>query len=53
MGSNFMPRSISLKRGIGQIFSRHLDEAVLQDGNARSNLARWFFYSFVKPRKAK
>jgi hypothetical protein len=47
MGSNFMPRSISLYRGIARFSSTHLDGGISHNANDRSKITAWFFYSFV------
>jgi hypothetical protein len=49
MGSTFMPRSISLYRGIARFSSTHLDGGILHNANDRSKITRWFFYNFASP----
>jgi hypothetical protein len=51
MGSNFMPRSISLYRGIARFSSTHLDCGILHNANDRSKIAGGFFYRFVRCHK--
>jgi hypothetical protein len=45
MGSNFLPRSIGLKRGIGHFSSPHIDEGILHDANDKSKIAAWVYYA--------
>ena len=47
-GSNFMPGSISLYRGIA-LSPPSIDDGILQDTNDRSKITAWFFYSHVSP----